>query len=203
MEKRIIGVVGAFDRNGIYGIGPHLPWGSADGRSKLKLDMGRFVEVTRKSAPEGKQNVLVIGRGTAEAMDMRPLPGRHMVVISNTLDEKAVNATLPDGKKIAVVKNVQQAIERATAFDDCGHILFGGGYEVWLQALKSGLCTHAFITVVMCDSDVMSLYCDEVRQAPEMTNHATFVDMTVESYQVNDKWDDKDVELEFRNYMKI
>lgn len=118
MKTRIIGVVGAFDENGVYGIGLNLPWGSSDGRSLLKLDMGRFVEVTRRTAPEGKRNVLVIGRGTAEAMGMSPLPGRHMIVISNTLNEAEINKDRPKEKQLAVVKNTTEAIERALSLDN-------------------------------------------------------------------------------------
>lgn len=200
MKTRIIGVVGAFDENGVYGIGLNLPWGSSDGRSLLKLDMGRFVEVTRRTAPEGKRNVLVIGRGTAEAMGMSPLPGRHMIVISNTLNEAEINKDRPKEKQLAVVKNTTEAIERALKYEDCGNIFFGGGYDVWLQALKSGVCTHAFTTIVMCDTAKMSSHQGAIRKAPEMSVHETFAGMFVESVDVSDMWGQQEVPLRFHNY---
>ncbi len=202
MENRIIGIVGAFDQNGVYGIGPHLPWGDETGRSLLKLDMGRFVEVTRKSAPEGKRNVLVIGRGTAEAMGMSPLPGRNMTVISNTLNEAEINKDRPKEKQIAVAKNTTEAIERALKHEDCGNIFFGGGYDVWLQALKSNVCTHVFTTVVMCDAAKMSLHQGAIRKAPEMTSHETFAGMFIKSVDVSDTWGQQEVILKFHNYSR-
>jgi dihydrofolate reductase len=203
MEKRMIGIIGAFDQNGVYGIGPHLPWGDEKGRSKIRFDMGRFVEVTKKTAQEGKQNVLVIGKGTAEAMGFRPLPERRMIVLSQTLVENAVNVNLPEGKKIAIAKNVQQAVDRALSYEDCGNIFFAGGYEVWLQALKSDLCTNAFITVVKCDAVMKSPHMGDIRKAPEMILHQTFVGMECESIPLSDTWDDQIIDLEFHNYKKV
>jgi dihydrofolate reductase len=204
MEKRTIGIVGAFDRNGVYGIGPHLPWAGGDGRSLLKLDMARFVEITRRTVPlEGKQNVLVVGRGTMKAMDWHPLPGRHTIILSQTLTKDDIRAKIPSGKHVGLARNVQQAIDEALKLPDCGNILFGGGYDVWLQALKSGMCTHAFITVAMCDSVAMSAHQGEVRRAAEILDHATFPNMKVEGFQVSDIWGEQDIELEFRNYSQL
>lgn len=202
MENRMIAVIGAFDQKGTYGIGPHLPWGSTEGRSLLKKDMGRFIEKTRGSAPEGTRNVLVIGRGTAEAMGMRPLPGRHMIVISQTLNEREINKERPEDKKIAVAQNVQQAIERALKHNDCGHIFFGGGYEVWLQAIKSGFCTNAFTTVAMCDAAAMSPHRGDIRRALEMTLHETFAGMFVTTTEEDDVWNDQPVKLKLHDYSK-
>ena len=204
MQKRMIGPIGAFDQNGVFGIGLHLPWGNEQGRSAIKLDMGRVVEVTRKTIPaEGKQNVLVMGRGTAESMGWRALPDRRTIILSQTLDEREVNANLPKGKTFAVERNASQAVSRALEYDDCGHIFFFGGESVWLEALKSNLCNAAFITVIKCDSVPMSMHKKgNVRRLPEMLLDTTFTDMNCERILVEDMWGDIAVELEFRNYMK-
>lgn len=200
----MIGPIGAFDQNGVFGIGSHLPWGDEQGRSAIRLDMGRVVEVTRKRIlADGKQNVLVMGRGTIESMGWRALPGRRTIILSQTLNEREVNANLPEGKTFAVERNASQAVSRALEYEDCGHIFFFGGEYVWLQALKSDLCNAAFITVVNCDSVPMSMHKEgEVRRLPEMLLDTTFTDMNREHIVVKDTWGDISVELEFRNYMK-
>lgn len=200
----MIGIIGAFDEYGLYGIGPHMPWGKEDGKSALKLDEGRFIAVTKDSAPEGRTNTLVVGRGTAEAMGMRPLAKRRTIILSQTLDERRLNEGLPEGSKLFVARNAQQAVSRALSWSDAGHIFFAGGYEVWLQGLKSGLCTHAFITIVKCNALKRSTFTGEPRYAPEMTLDETFVGMKQPENlpPLEDVWEDRSVELEFRNYMK-
>lgn len=205
LNQRIIGLIGAFDSNGVYGIGSHLPWGNEKGGSKIKLDMARFKYVTKEVAPPKKQNVLIVGRGTAEAMGFRPLPGRYMIVLSQTLKEEILNTDLPEGKKIAVARNVQQAVERALQYEDCGNIYFAGGYEVWLQALKSGLCTHAFITEVICDCLAKSPFQGELRRAPEMVRDATYQHHYLEPdkpEEIEDSWDENPVQLKFMTFKK-
>lgn len=206
MKNRMIGVIGAFDENGLYGIGPHIPWSTPEGRSHLKLDMGRFVLVSRTSAPEGTKNTLIVGRGTAEAMGMRTLPGRHMIVLSQTLDESTLNGSSKEigDNWLYVARNAQQAVERACSFKDGGHVFFAGGYEVWLQGLKSGLCTNAFITVVKIDARKHSTFTGDPRYAPEMLRDETFIGMkrSEDLPLVDDMWESSPVELEFRNYGK-
>ena len=200
----MIGPIGAFDKNGVFGIGPHLPWGNEKGGSAIKLDMGRVVEVTRNTTlAEGKQNVLVMGRGTIESMRWRALPGRRTIILSQTLKEREVNADRPEGKTVAIALNASQAVTRALEYDDCGHIFFFGGESVWLEALKSNICNAAFITVVNCDSVPMSMHKEgAIRRLPEMLLDSTFTDMNCERIPVEDVWGNVPVELEFRNYMK-
>jgi dihydrofolate reductase len=204
MKNRMIGVLGAFDKYGLYGIGPHIPWGTPEGRSHLKLDMGRFVLVSRTSAPKGMRNTLIVGRDTAEAMGMHPLPGRRMIILSRTLDESMLNGnpTRTGDNQLYVARNAQQAVERACSFEDGGHVFFAGGYEVWLQGLTSGFCTHAFITVVKTDARKHSTFTGEPKYAPEMLHDETFVGMkrSEDLPSADDIWKDMRVELEFRNY---
>lgn len=203
MDFRMIAVMGAFDENGVYGIGPHMPWEDERGRSGIRYDMGRFVLITKDIAPKGKKNVLVVGRSTAEAMKMLPLPGRYMFVLSRTLKEEEVNAGRGKNEKLYIVRNALHAIEAARALEDSGHVIFAGGREVWIQALQSGICTHAFTTVVKCNAVERSLYKGEIREAPEMLRGETFCGMKLEcSTSMVDTWGDKEVELEFRNYAR-
>lgn len=201
MDSRIIAVIGAFDENGVYGIDSHLPWENENGRSSIKYDMGRFLYVTKETAPEGKQNVLIAGRSTAETFQMCPLPDRRMIVVSNTLDENEVNFGRNDDKKIVIARGLTEAMEKALVFDDCGHIFFIGGRTVWRRALVYSLCTHAFITIVQCDAVAQSPYLGKVHKAPEMLQDETYTGMKLEcSTSMVDTWGDKEVELEFRNY---
>lgn len=203
MNPQMIAVVGAFDENGVYGIGPHMPWENEKGKSSLQYDAGRFVLVTKGTAPKGKKNVVIVGRSTAEAMKMLPLPDRYMFVLSRTLEEEDVNAGRGKNEKLYIVRNALHAIEAARALGDSGHVIFAGGREVWLQALQSGICTHAFTTVVKCNSAKHSHYQGEIHRVPEILDDATFVSMRLEeSIAISDYWGNKEVELEFRNYAR-
>ena len=68
-------IVAATKANGI-GANGRLPW-------RLSKEMKYFAQVT-SAAPEGKQNVVVMGRNTWESIPkkFRPLPRRFNVVIS-------------------------------------------------------------------------------------------------------------------------
>ena len=204
MKDRIIAPIGAFDKNGVFGIGNFLPWSSENGRSMLQIDMKKFVERT-KSAPEGKQNVLVVGRGSFEAMGSRPLPGRRMIVLSQTLDERTVNVALPPERHIAVARNCSQAVDRAVTYHDCGNIFFGGGETVWLEALKSDLCNAAFITHVHCDTVAISVHKEGlIRRLPEMLKDETFVNMRHITPSIHqDSLNGRRVSLEFVIYHRI
>lgn len=202
--NQLIAPIGAFDENGVFGIGLQLPWGASDGRSMLKLDMQRFVQVTRETVREpGKQNVLIVGKNTAETFRWNPLPKRRMVIVSQTLNEDELNKGREDAKKVAVARNVKQAIERAQRYADCGHIFLGGGESVWLEALDNNLCNAAFITVVKCDSTALTLHQGTVRRMPHMLEHTTYSEIPLEdSIPLSDLWGNVPVDLEFRNYIK-
>jgi dihydrofolate reductase len=199
----MIAVVGAFDENGVYGIGSHMPWEDENGRSGIRYDTGRFLYITRETAPQGKRNVLIAGRRTAETLGMRPLPGRRMVVVSRTLHEDEVNAGRGEEESITVAHGLSAAMEKALAFEDCGHVFFIGGYEVWQRALAFQLCTHAFITVIRCNTVARSIYKGDCHRAPDMLLAATFGGMDlVDSVTIVDSWGESEVELEFRNYAR-
>jgi dihydrofolate reductase len=200
---QLIGPIGAFDENGVFGIGLNLPWGGPDGRSLLKLDMKRFVQVTRDTvrAPE-KQNVLIVGKNTAKSFGWNPLPKRRMVIVSQTLDENELNAGRDDAKKVAVARNVTQAIERAQQYPDCGHIFLGGGETVWLEGIGSGLCNAAFITVAKCDALTLTAHEGDLRKMPHMLLHDTYPGFDLDVTMIEDAWRQTPVQLEFRNYMK-
>lgn len=204
MNTRLIAPIAGFDENGVYGIGPHLPWGREDGRSAIKLDMGRVVQVTRDTLlAEGKKNILVMGRKTIESMGWRSLPKRRTIVVSQTVDEKEVNANRSPEDRIAVALNTRQAIDRALELEDCGHIFLFGGETVWLEGLTGNLCNAAFITVVKCDSVALSLHKEgDVRKLPHMLLDETFTGMNCETTPMKDMWGETEVNLEFRNYIK-
>lgn len=202
--NRLIALIGAFDRNGVFGIGSNLPWSGETGRSLLKLDMGRFVQVTRDTLLEpGKQNVLVLGRESMEAMGWNPLPKRHTIVLSQRVSQQEASSKVPQGKEVQVARNVNQALEMALSLPDCGNVFFGGGKTVWMEALKCNLCNAAFITMVGCDTTTMTKHSGEIRKLPEMLQDNTFVDMKAEHVPpIRDMWDETEVELHFRNYLK-
>lgn len=204
MKNRMIGIIGAVDQNGLYGIGEHMPWGTPLGTSCLRQDTKHFVQITRKTAPEGKKNTLIVGHQTAKAFNMYPLPGRRMIVVSRTLQVGRFNVERPEERKIYAARTCQEALGLALSWGDGAHVFFSGGRDIWAQGLKSELCNCAFITLVRCDAFAESPFRDEPFYAPELLQDETFLPMkrAKRPQIVPDMWGDISVKLEFRNYKK-
>lgn len=205
MTHRMISIVATLDQTGLYDIAGQLPWGTALGKSHLKWEVERFDLITKKTAPAGKVNTVVVGYGTAKTKGWYPFEGSRLIVLSQNLDVHSKNKDRPESMKIYTASNARQAIRLASGWKDSGHIIFlGGSPGVWSDALQTGLCTNAFITVVKCDAFQLSPIKDEPFRAPELLRDETFSGMTrVVTESVNDSWEDRQVELEFRNYEKI
>ena len=71
---KIVAVIGAVSRNGVYGEGDKIPW-------YIPADFKHFKKLTTEWT-------VIMGRGTWESLPpkFRPLPHRDNMVITNTPD---------------------------------------------------------------------------------------------------------------------
>lgn len=205
MNDRMIGIIATVDQNGLYAIGDSLPWSTPLGTTHLKRDAERFNLVTKRTAPEGKVNTVIVGYDTAQALGMHPFKGRRLIVLSDRVDLQAINKERNESTKIYAARSARQAIRLASGWSDSGHIFFAGGAPgIWLDALCTGLCTCAFVTILKCDAFQLSPLQDEPFRAPDILYDETFVNMKRDEGLpvIEDRWEDSSVELEFRNYEK-
>lgn len=107
---RLSAIVAVAD-NGVIGRNGELPW-------RLSADLKRFKQLTLG-------HHLVVGRKTFDSIG-RPLPGRHMVVLSRR------EGYSPAG--IAVVPTLAAALDLARAAGD-DEVFLGGGGQIYRLAL--------------------------------------------------------------------
>jgi dihydrofolate reductase len=107
-----VSIIVAMAANRVIGRDGDLPW-------KLPADLKRFKRLTMG-------HHLIVGRKTWESIG-RPLPGRHMVVVTRR-DDYA-----PEGVQVA--GSVEAAIEVARAAGD-DEAFIGGGAAIYREALE-------------------------------------------------------------------
>ena len=107
----IISIIVAMDLNRGIGIGNRLPW-------KLSEDLKRFKKLTMG-------HHIILGRKTFESIG-KPLPGRHMIIISRNLSYRA------DG--CLVLPSLEEAIKAARNNGE-DEVIICGGTSVYAAAL--------------------------------------------------------------------
>jgi len=117
-----ISVIVAVAENGIIGRDNELPW-------HLSADLKRFRRLTMG-------HHILLGRKTYEAIG-RPLPGRHMVVISRGQPE------LPAG--VALVSSLEEGLDLARRAGD-QEVFVAGGAQIYRLALP--LAQRVYMTRV-------------------------------------------------------
>lgn len=128
------GCIAAMDERRGIGIGGKLPW-------QLRGDLRRFQDVTIGNLPEGKQNVVIMGRKTWESLpeNRRPLPKRLNIVL--TRDPAGV---YPAGLLHAV--SLDKALAQVAARPDTGSVFVIGGAVVFAEAVQHPSCAKLFLT---------------------------------------------------------
>ena len=106
-----ISLIVAVAENGVIGRHNDLPW-------RLSADLKRFKRLTMG-------HPILLGRKTYEAIG-RPLPGRHMVVISRGAPD------LP--AQVAVVPSLEAGLEKARRAGDA-EAFIAGGAQIYRLAL--------------------------------------------------------------------
>jgi dihydrofolate reductase len=105
-----VSLIVAVAKNGVIGRGGDLPW-------RLSADLRRFKELTMGHA-------ILMGRKTYESIG-RPLPGRHMIIITRQPDFRAEGAEIAAG--------LDEAFRLAADRKDDECFVIGGG-EIYDQA---------------------------------------------------------------------
>lgn len=131
-------IIVAIDEKMGIGKGNSLPW-------RLSKDMQRFKEITQ-SAPEGKQNAVIMGRKTWESLPAkyRPLPGRLNVVLSSKPD-----IGLPAG--VLSAASFDHALRSLEVREDVAGIFIIGGGIVFEQAIRHKECAKLYLTRITGD----------------------------------------------------
>ena len=124
----------AADRNGIIGRDGRLPW-------KLPSDLKLFRRLTL-----GRP--VVMGRRTWESLGIRPLPGRHNLVITRQLDYEAEGAL--------VVHSLTAALEAARKLaeqDGADEIAIIGGGQIFAEALAADQVDRIYLSEVELEAE--------------------------------------------------
>lgn len=119
------------EHNGI-GYQNQLPW-------TIRADLKHFSNLT-KSAPEGKHNVVIMGRRTWESLPKKPLPGRKNIVLSRTM-----TATTD----IQVCRGFEQALNTLIFDVDVHQVFIIGGVDVYRSALDHVDCETIYVTEIL------------------------------------------------------
>lgn len=135
IQQVTVKLIVAHDSKRGIGRGGNLPW-------HIPEDLRRVAALTR-SAPEGKRNALVTGRGTWESIpvERRPLKGRDNIIVSSTVD--AV-----DGGYVA--DSLDGALNMSKALD-CHDVFIFGGAAVYAEAMAREVPDELLVTVVEGD----------------------------------------------------
>ncbi|NBV82679.1 dihydrofolate reductase [bacterium] len=139
---RHFSIVVAADLNNGIGIRNGLPW-------KIKADMAYFKTLT-SAAPEGKFNVVIMGRKTFESLpdSYRPLPGRMNVVITRQQDYEAESVT--------VVPSLEAGLARCASDPTVNRVFVIGGGQVYDTAILHHKLDAIYLTRVVhafeCDT---------------------------------------------------
>lgn len=124
--NKLVTVVAAVSRNGVYGERGRIPW-------HLPGDLKHFKKITAG-------HTVIMGRKTWESLpSKRSLPDRCNIVVTNTIDYVAPGAR--------VTCSLQQAIEGAST----RKVFCIGGASIWYEAMA--FANDAWITLV--DADYM------------------------------------------------
>ena len=147
------------------GIGKNntLPW-------DFKEDMQFFHDQTTQN-PNGKTNILIMGRKTYESIPKahRPLKDRINIVISRTKQA----SDFPESQNLFFVESINKAIEKAEQVDACGQIFCIGGANIYNQFLERALIDQVLLTQVegqfSCDAFLHDFRNDFILQSEQET----------------------------------
>ena len=125
----MISLIVAYDRNGVMGNGPDIPW-------HLPADFAYFKETTM-GAP------IIMGRKTFESIG-RPLPGRTNIVLTRDTEYSA--------ERVEIVDSMEKGIELAGQ-EDSDEIFIIGGSQIYKQALQSNAVDRIYVTHVDTEAE--------------------------------------------------
>jgi dihydrofolate reductase len=121
-------------RNGVIGRDGRLPW-------KLPSDLKLFRQLTL-----GRP--VIMGRRTWESLGIRPLPGRHNLVITRQLDYEAEGALVVHSLVAALA-----AARKLAEQDGADEIAIIGGGQIFAEALAADQVDRVYLSEVEIEAD--------------------------------------------------
>ena len=121
-------------RNGVIGRDGRLPW-------KLPSDLKLFRQLTL-----GRP--VIMGRRTWESLGIRPLPGRHNLVITRQLDYEAEGALVVHSLAAALA-----AARKLAEQDGADEIAIIGGGQILAEALAADQVDRIYLSEVEIEAD--------------------------------------------------
>jgi dihydrofolate reductase len=121
-------------RNGVIGRDGRLPW-------KLPSDLKLFRQLTL-----GRP--VIMGRRTWESLGIRPLPGRHNLVITRQLDYEAEGALVVHSLAAALA-----AARKLAEQDGADEIAIIGGGQIFAEALAADQVDRVYLSEVEIEAD--------------------------------------------------
>ena len=121
-------------RNGVIGRDGRLPW-------KLPSDLKLFRQLTL-----GRP--VIMGRRTWESLGIRPLPGRHNLVITRQLDYEAEGAIVVHSLAAALAAARKLAVQ-----DGADEIAIIGGGQILAEALAADQVDRIYLSEVEIEAD--------------------------------------------------
>jgi dihydrofolate reductase len=121
-------------RNGVIGRDGRLPW-------KLPSDLKLFRQLTL-----GRP--VIMGRRTWESLGIRPLPGRHNLVITRQFDYEAEGALVVHSLAAALA-----AARKLAEQDGADEIAIIGGGQIFAEALAADQVDRIYLSEVEIEAD--------------------------------------------------
>ena len=124
LNKMIISLIAAIDKNRVIGNKGKLPW-------RMPADLEYY-----RSKIKGK--TVVMGRKTLESMGKKPLPNRVNIIMTHEQDYKAEGAI--------VVHSSEEALKEAEKIDTNQELMVIGGSEIYKAFLP--IANRIYLTII-------------------------------------------------------
>ena len=123
-------IIVACDPDFGIGKGGAIPW-------RIPEDLRNFRKLTTEGS-SGRMNALIMGRKTWESLPVKPLPGRHNIVVSSSLEDE----------RAFVVPSWASAVDKAQELN-AGRVFAIGGHMIYKAALEDSRTKILHFTQVL------------------------------------------------------
>ncbi|XP_065841611.1 dihydrofolate reductase-like [Oscarella lobularis] len=156
--------IAALAANNGIGIKGEMPW-------RLPKETKYFTQMSKTSQCEGKQNAVIMGRKSWDAIPskFRPLSDRLNVVISRSLTQSPHEGVL-------LANSLSNALHLVTSppyGDQIDRLWVMGGQPIFEEALKSPLCRRLYLTRIMKDYECDCFFPDFDESAYKLISEET------------------------------
>ncbi|ETI47708.1 hypothetical protein L917_07768, partial [Phytophthora nicotianae] len=131
-----VSLIVACSVNRVIGKQGKLPW-------NLPADWAFFSSTTRNQ-------VLVVGRRSFEEFD-EPIPNRHTIVVSSTLQRSESGATGARSSGVLFAQTLEQALQIANTdpqYRNCNRVFIGGGERLYKEAMDAKVADSCYVSRV-------------------------------------------------------